>query len=120
MAYRVVHEMLNTLCLSGLLLSYLIFIVVVFWRKLHAPERFREGKFLLGRRLGLAINFIAMLFLTIAILFVYFPAETHPTTSNNNWSILAWLCILPVLTIYYFLHGRKHYTSPVERTRKHE
>ena len=115
-----VFTIINTLTLGGLLVSYLIAIGVVFWRKIQLPDKFPVGKFIVGRKLGLVVNFLALAFLTLAIIFSNFPSMFHPTAGNMNWSTVTWTCATLGMGLFYWLHGRKHYMSPVERARKHE
>ncbi|PSK34494.1 GABA-specific permease [Elsinoe australis] len=110
---------ITSLSLNGLILSYLVAIVVIFWRKLK-PEPMPKGKFSLGRRFGLCINGIAILFLTFVFAFSFWPTIPNPTAETMNWSLLVMGCCVIGCSIYYWLSARHHYTAPVERTRKHD
>ncbi|KAF4551665.1 Amino acid permease-like protein 10 [Elsinoe fawcettii] len=110
---------ITSLSLNGLILSYLVAIVVLFWRKLK-PEPLPRGKFTLGRKFGLTINFMAICFLSFVFVFSFFPTIPNPDPMTMNWSLLVMGCAVIGCSLYYWLHAREHYTAPVERTRKHD
>lgn len=111
-------NVINTLTVGGLLWSYMIAIAVVLWRKITAPGTIPIGKFFLGRTLGLCINICAVMFALVAITFSGFPTVAHADLGTMNWSVLAWGASAAGFMLFYYFYARKHYTSPVERTRK--
>ncbi|KAF2155681.1 amino acid transporter [Myriangium duriaei CBS 260.36] len=113
-------NVINAFSLGGLFWSYLIAISVAFWRKITLSERFPVGKFIMGHKLGLVVNSIAIGFLIIVLIFSQFPLVAYADAQTMNWSCLALAIAGMGFVLYYFLYAKEHYTSPVERTRKHE
>ncbi|GAM82818.1 hypothetical protein ANO11243_008040 [Dothideomycetidae sp. 11243] len=115
-----VFNIINTLTLGGLTCSYLIALIVVLWRKISTPDKFPVGKFIMGRKVALLINMVAVSFLIIVVIFSNFPSEIHPSAYTMNWSTVAWACCALGFVLYYRFRARHTYTSPIERTRKHD
>lgn len=78
---------LTSLSLTGLISSYLLAVICVFWKRLRG-EPFPPGRFNLGK-FGFVCNTIAMSFLTIAFIFMFFPVDPNPGPSNMNWSVVS-------------------------------
>ena len=96
----------------ALLSSYIISISCIFlkrWRK----EPLLPSKFTLGNG-GIWINGIAIVYLSIAFLFSFFPAFPRPTPDLMNSNILIYGVVVIFSLIYFVLQGRKVYVGPVE------
>lgn len=78
---------LTSLSLTGLISSYLLAVICVFWKRLRG-EHFPPGRFNLGR-FGLFCNTVAMAFLAIASTFMFFPTAPDPGAKGMNWSIVS-------------------------------
>jgi len=76
------------------------------------PSRFNLGK------AGLFVNCAALTFLSVAYVFLFFPAAPHPTPAAMNWSCLIYAVVLMISLLYYFFIGRHTYEGPVEYVRK--
>lgn len=112
-----VFNIMTSLNLSGLILSYLIAIAVIFHRKLTQPSLPR-ARFSMGRIKGLLINAVALVFLSLAFVFTFFPTAPGRGPGGMNWDIVVMGGVLIFCTVYYFVYGRKTYTAPVEHIRK--
>lgn len=98
--------------------SYLIVIATLLHR------RFTQGigslpatKFSLGWA-GLPINLVALAYLFIAVVFVFFPATPNPTPAEMNWASLMFGSVLIIAFVWYLVKARKEYDGPVEYVRK--
>jgi choline transport protein len=76
------------------------------------PSRFSLG------RAGLAINTIALCFLTLAFVFPFFPASAHPNAAAFNWNILITGFVIVVALVYYFVKAKHIYRGPVEYVKR--
>ncbi|CAO2653632.1 Nn.00g030430.m01.CDS01 [Neocucurbitaria sp. VM-36] len=96
----------------ALLSSYIISISCMFlkrWRNEPLlPSRFRLGK------AGIWVNGIAIVYLSMAFVFAFFPTFPHPTPDTMNWNILIYGVVVIFSLIYFFVKGRKVYVGPVE------
>ena len=77
---------LTSVSLTGLISSYLLAVICVFWKRLRG-EVFPPGRFNLGR-FGFICNTIAMGFLAVAFIFMFFPTAPSPGAEGMNWSIV--------------------------------
>lgn len=78
---------LTSLSLTGLISSYLLAVICVFWKRLRG-EQFPPGRFNLGK-FGFVCNIIAMAFLLIAFIFMFFPVSPNPGAKGMNWSVVS-------------------------------
>jgi amino acid transporter len=97
---------------TGLFTSYLTVILTVIAKRLR-KEKFPASKFSLGRW-GLPVNIIAVCFLLVAYLFLFFPGAPNPDAANMNWAILVYGVVICFAFGYYYFRGRHEYDGPVE------
>ena len=93
---------------TGLFTSYLVVIGTVLARKLR-KEPFPTIRFEVPRTLGIVVNIIAMCFLSVAFLFLFFPAAPAPTAAGMNWGVLIYGCAVIFTSFYYYIRGRHQY-----------
>lgn len=108
----IAFNVITSLGQVGLVSSYIIVIACVFAKRIKGepllPSRFSLGKF------GFLVNGMALLFLGLAFIFLFFPAVPDPTPASMNWSCLLFGFILGFSLIYYWIWGRHSYVGPVE------
>jgi choline transport protein len=93
---------------TGLFTSYLVVIGTVLARKLR-NEPFPASRFEIPRTIGVVVNIIAMCFLSVAFLFLFFPAAPAPDPASMNWSVLIYGVVILLSGLYYYVKGRHHY-----------
>lgn len=76
-------------------------------------ESFPPSYFSLGRA-GLWVNLIAMCFLSLATVLLFFPSAPHPTPQSMNWVSLIYGSTVIFAGVYYLLRGQHKYRGPVE------
>jgi len=107
---------IGALCGVGLFSSYIICIACVTWRRIRGlpllPSRFDLG------RAGLPINILAIIFLTIEWLFMFWPSYPKPNAAGMNWTVVIYVGVLVWALAYYQIRGKKQYSGPVEYVRK--
>ncbi|KAG8168435.1 hypothetical protein KVR01_001184 [Diaporthe batatas] len=108
----IAFNVITSLGQIGLVSSYIIVIACVFAKRIKGepllPSRFSLGKF------GFLVNGLALSFLGMAFVFLFFPAAPDPTPAGMNWSCLLFGVILGFSLIYYWIWGRHVYVGPVE------
>lgn len=108
----IAFNVITSLGQVGLVSSYIIVIACVFAKRIKGepllPSRFSLGK------IGFLVNGMALLFLGLAFIFLFFPAVPDPTPASMNWSCLLFGFILGFSLIYYWIWGRHSYVGPVE------
>lgn len=102
-------------------LAYLITVSVLLdsrFRKDIPEVDMDDRHFPLPRWTATVANIIALMFLSVATVFLCFPAAPNPTASSMNWTCV----LLPTIVGYAFLHyyflgGRTKYEGPVSKLR---
>lgn len=108
----IAFNVITSLSQIGLVSSYIIVIACVFAKRVKGeallPSRFSLGKF------GFVVNGLALSFMGLAFVFLFFPAAPDTTPASMNWSCLLFGFILGFSLIYYWIWGRHVYAGPVE------
>lgn len=108
----IAFNIITSLSQVGLVSSYIIAIGCMALKRIRR-EPLLTSRFSLGRA-GLAINILALCFLFLAFVMLFFPAAPHPDGLSMNWSVLIYGIVVISSLIYYYLHGRHAYVGPVE------
>jgi amino acid transporter len=108
----IAFNVITSLGQLGLVSSYIIVISCIFTKRLRG-EPLLPSRFSLGRA-GILVNAIALCFLGLAFIFLFFPATPNPTPQSMNWSCLLFGFILSFSLVYYHVWGRHNYVGPVE------
>ncbi|KAL9094003.1 MAG: hypothetical protein Q9165_003673 [Trypethelium subeluteriae] len=109
----------TSLSQTGLLTSYTIAIGCTLAKRLRG-EPFPPSQFCLGRNGGLITNVIAMCFLCIANVFIFFPTAPNTTSETMNWSIVIYGSTAIFMLMYYAVRARHVYDGPVTHIIKGE
>lgn len=110
-ASTVAFNAIVSLTIAGLFSSYLIPIILIAWRRVSSEE-VRWGPWKLGK-LGLFINIFSICFLTISIVFSFFPPGIPVTLVSMNWSVVVFGGTVFLGWIFYIVHGSKNYNGPI-------
>ncbi|KAF2172080.1 hypothetical protein M409DRAFT_62895 [Zasmidium cellare ATCC 36951] len=101
---------------TGLFTSYLTVICTVLAKRIRG-EPFPKSKFSLGK-FGYVANILAICFLIVAYIFLFFPAVPNPDAPSMNWACLVYGVVVVFAGVYYLVKGRYEYDGPVEYVRK--
>lgn len=113
----IAFNVITSLGQLGLVSSYIVVIACIL-RKRILGEQLLPSKFSLGRW-GLWVNILALCFLIVAFIFLFFPAAPNPTVESMNWSCLIFGFIICFSLVYYHFVGKHHYAGPVEFVKQH-
>ncbi|KAF2228709.1 amino acid transporter [Viridothelium virens] len=102
----------TSLSQTGLLTSYTIANGCTLAKRIRR-EPFPPSQFSLRRNGGFVVNVIAMCFLCIANVFIFFPAAPNATAETMNWSIVIYGGTAIFMLIYYAARARHVYDGPV-------
>ena len=64
---------------------------------------------------GIVVNILALLFLTLGIAMLCFPAAPGPTAASFNWTVVIFSGVTILAIVYYVAYGRRVYISPRSR-----
>ena len=101
-----------SLSVLGLLSTYMISIGCVFLRRIKG-EYLPPARWSLGRY-GVFINGFALLYSAFIIALACFPTFLPVDLASANWAPLVWVAVMILSAIIYLVHGKRHYTAPVE------
>jgi choline transport protein len=113
----VAFSILTSLALTGLISSYLIAITCVLAKRMRG-ETFPASRFSLGKYGGYACNAIAIGFLLVVWVFMFFPTAPNPGPRGMNWSVVIYSFVVILFSSYFVLKARHDYDGPVEYVRK--
>lgn len=105
----VAFNAIGSLSVSALLGTYIISFTCLVARRFEGPLPHRRWS--LGSA-GLFVNIGAIFFLLVVWVFIFFPISPDVTPETMNWSSVMFCGTMAFAMLYYFLRGRKYYTSP--------
>ncbi|KAG8623576.1 hypothetical protein KVT40_008552 [Elsinoe batatas] len=108
---------ITTLSLTGLISSYAIAIGCFFLKRLKR-EPLPSSRFRLPGPVGFATNVIALAWLSLTFVIMFFPAVPAPDAKGMNWSILIFGVVVGFSLVYYRVAARGRYVGPVEYVRR--
>jgi hypothetical protein len=100
---------------SALLISYAISIACFLIRRLQGHLT-QNARFSLGKW-GTVVNVLALAWISLFIVFSFFPGAPSPAPATMNWAIVMVGGTLTWATVYYAIWGRKIYTPPTKSIR---
>ncbi|KAG9512590.1 amino acid transporter, partial [Aureobasidium melanogenum] len=104
-----------SLNLTSLMITYMVSIGCVLYRRLTNPELLPNCRWSLGRW-GVPINTFAVLYSTFVFFWMFWPQSTSNDAADFNWSVLMFMVVLIVSVIDWVFRGRKVYVGPVVLT----
>ncbi|KAF3491965.1 uncharacterized protein GIQ15_01482 [Arthroderma uncinatum] len=63
--------------------------------------------------LGIAINIFGCIYLTVILIFSFFPAKAVPTAGDMNYSVVIWAFVVVFSVVYYLAYARRVYEGPL-------
>jgi amino acid transporter len=106
-----------SISLVGLLLSYGSTILTMIFRRARS-EPLPPSYLQYSKPVGFLINGFALLFVTVAFIFVFFPTAPNPSLMSMNWSVLISGGVILFAAGWYFVGGKSRYLGPAERIRR--
>ncbi|OGE58292.1 hypothetical protein PENARI_c001G12384 [Penicillium arizonense] len=122
----------NDLCsmsISGLYLSYMVVGSLLLWRRCTggissnrssdsavvntAGAKLVWGPFHLPGIWGILVNVWALIYMTIAVFFTFWPTSWVVTVQTMNFSVVGTVGTIILSLVYYFVRARKVYNGPV-------
>ena len=112
----VAYNAIVSLGAAALLTTYFVSISCVLLKRFRG-EPLRPGRWSLGRW-GAPINVAALMFLSIAYFFSFWPLFTPTTATTFNWSIVIYGAVLLFAGAYCAVIGKHQYDGPVVLVKK--
>lgn len=96
----------------ALMFTYAISITCVLYRRLAHPELLPQARWTLGRW-GVPVNVTALVYVSFAFFWSFWPNERPVTLQNFNWAVVMFVGIIILSVVNYVVYGRKVYVGPV-------
>ncbi|KAL8830190.1 MAG: hypothetical protein Q9191_001571 [Dirinaria sp. TL-2023a] len=97
----------------ALLCSYMGSIGSMALLRIRGRQPSRGQYFSLGRW-GLLVNVLALMFLALAFVMIFFPPMRNPDLESMNWSVVIFSGVLLASVLYYYSGAKAFYIAPVE------
>jgi len=101
-----------SLNLVALMLSYMISIGCVLWRRIKHPESLPKARWSLGKA-GVFINAGGFLYSVFAFFWCFWPESREVTLEGFNWAVLMFIALALGSTVDYWLRAKKSFKGPV-------
>jgi amino acid transporter len=108
----VAFNIIISLNLVAFLVTYLLSIGCVLWKRIKHPEALPPARWSLGRW-GVPVNAFACLYSTFAIIFSCFPVSLPVDAVDANWAPAIMAGVLLIALVSYILQGHRIYQGPV-------
>ncbi|RYP70717.1 hypothetical protein DL769_004888 [Monosporascus sp. CRB-8-3] len=102
-----------SMAIIAMYLSYLAPIVCMLFNERRSYGANDYGYWTLGKPLGITLNIISIVWMTVAIVFSTFPTVMPVTAQNMNYSIVVMTGWFLFGGVYYFVSARKKFDIPV-------
>ncbi|CAI6333626.1 unnamed protein product [Periconia digitata] len=96
----------------SVMITYMISIGCVLYRRVRHPELLIQCRWSLGRW-GVVVNALGFLYATHAFFWCFWPESTPTTLEGFNWASVMFVGVSILCLVDYVLRGRKHYEGPV-------
>lgn len=101
-----------SLNLVSLMITYVVSIGCVLYRRLYHPELLPQARWSLGK-LGVPINAAAFLYSAFAFFWCFWPSDQETTVEWMNWAVVMFVGVTLVSVVDYYVRARKVYQGPV-------
>ncbi|KAI7164906.1 GABA permease-like protein [Hortaea werneckii] len=98
--------------LLGLLSTYMISIGCVLLKRIKR-EPLPPARWSLGRY-GILINSFGFFYSGVIIVLSCFPSYLPVDAASANYGPLIWVAVMIIAVVVYVVHGKRHYTAPVQ------
>ncbi|KAL2809705.1 amino acid/polyamine transporter I [Aspergillus granulosus] len=100
-----------SLTITSLMSAYILSIGCILIKRFRG-EALPARRWSLGR-FGMAINLASMAFLLPIFVFAFFPLTSTVDEQTMNWSVVMYVGLITLASLYYAIRGRHHFVAPV-------
>ncbi|KAF2126150.1 amino acid transporter [Dothidotthia symphoricarpi CBS 119687] len=96
----------------SLMITYVVSIGCVLYRRIRQPELLPSCQWSLGRW-GIPVNIMGVLYSFHAFFWCFWPEGTPVAAETFNWAVVMFLGVAALSMVDYAFRGRKYYKGPV-------
>ncbi|KAJ5834819.1 Amino acid/polyamine transporter I [Penicillium robsamsonii] len=97
---------------SFIVLSSLSYFGAIFPHVLSGRGNMVPGPFYMGQRLGMAVNILSLLYISVTVVFFCFPLVLPATVQNMNYTSVIVVGLMVLTTFWWMFRGRRQYCGP--------
>lgn len=101
-----------SLAVVALMLSYLIPVIAMLYRRLFKPQSLNYGPWHMSDPVAIIANVVSICYLLLNIVFLLLPPYQPVTAQNMNYASVLLGGVLLLTTIDFFLRAKKTYKGP--------
>ncbi|KAF2807267.1 amino acid transporter [Mytilinidion resinicola] len=100
----------------AIMISYMVSVGCVLYRRVFYPEMLPTARWSLGRW-GVLVNSLGLAYVTFTFFWSFWPTTTPVDVASFNWSVVMFVGVFIICIVMYFVQGKKVYFGPVKQIR---
>ncbi|KAJ5163378.1 Amino acid/polyamine transporter I [Penicillium coprophilum] len=97
---------------SFIVLSSLSYFGAIFPHVFSGRGNMVPGPFYMGQKLGMAVNIVSLLYISVTVVFFCFPLVLPATVQNMNYTSVIVVGLMVLTASWWVLRGRRQYCGP--------
>ncbi|KAJ5514330.1 Amino acid/polyamine transporter I [Penicillium fimorum] len=97
---------------SFIVLSSLSYFGAIFPHVLSGRGNMVPGPFYMGQKLGMAVNILSLLYISVTVVFFCFPLVLPTTVRNMNYTSVIVVGLMVLTAFWWVFRGRRQYRGP--------
>ncbi|CAL5873631.1 uncharacterized protein PFLUO_LOCUS7912 [Penicillium psychrofluorescens] len=97
---------------SFIVLSSLSYFGAILPHVLSGRRNMVPGPFYMGRRLGMIVNLVALMYILVTVVFFCFPLVRPTTAKNMNYTSVIIVGLMALTALWWLLQARRVYQGP--------
>ncbi|KAJ5384768.1 Amino acid/polyamine transporter I [Penicillium concentricum] len=97
---------------SFIVLSSLSYFGAIFPHVLSGRGNMVPGPFYMGQKLGMAVNIVSLLYISVTVIFFCFPLVLPATVQNMNYTSVIVVGLMVLTAFWWVFRGRRQYCGP--------
>lgn len=97
---------------SFIVLSSLSYFGAIFPHVLSGRRNMVPGPFYMGQKLGMAVNIVSLMYISVTVVFFCFPFVLPATVQNMNYTSVITVGLMVLTAVWWFVGGRRQYQGP--------
>ncbi|OGE58352.1 hypothetical protein PENARI_c001G02198 [Penicillium arizonense] len=97
---------------SFIVLSSLSYFGAIFPHVLSGRRNMVPGPFYMGQKLGMAVNIVSLVYISVTVIFFCFPLVLPATAHNMNYTSVIIVGLMVLTALWWLFRGRRQYHGP--------
>jgi hypothetical protein len=97
---------------SFIVLSSLSYFGAIFPHVMSGRRNMVPGPFYMGQKLGMAVNIVSLMYISVTVVFFCFPFVLPATAKNMNYTSVIIVGLMALTALWWVFRGRQQYQGP--------